>query len=392
MTFCLAVSAIEVFKWIGYFIVALLCLMLMVMLHELGHYTFGKIFKFRINEFSIGFGPKIFSKKNKKTGEIFSIRALPLGGYCAFAGEDEEVQESEEVPDAKYYFNNRPVWQRIIVLFAGAGFNFLSALIVITIFFAGYGEYFPVVGDVYQHVEYQEDGESYTEIEGSQKLQEGDIIYSVNGKYVYSLLEFNRLSNLVSEGGDVLDLVVIRDGEKINIELEKNYYLTYVDSEQTDEEGNPIKVPQVSSNKGIGMSLATFSVQKLPFGNAFVHGLTFGYDVLRVTFTSLGQVFSGSVSVSDSMGGTATAIYSLAQLVQAGIPAIIYGFCLLSISIGIMNILPLPALDGSRIVFAIIEGIRRKPLNRKVEGMIHFVGIIVLFALAIILDLLHFFG
>lgn len=391
MTFCLAVSAVEVFKWIGYFIVALLCLMLMVMLHELGHYTFGKIFKFRINEFSIGFGPKIFSKKNQKTGEIFSIRALPLGGYCAFAGEDEEVAESEEIPDAKYYFNNRPVWQRIIVLFAGAGFNFLSALIVITIFFAGYGEYFPVVGDVYQHVEYQDDG-TYTEIPDSQKLQENDIIYSVNGKYVYSLLEFNRLSNLVSDGGDVLDLVVIRDGKKINIELEKNYYLTYVDGEEVDEDGNPIKVAKVSENKGIGMSLATFSVQKLPFGSAFVHGLTFGYDVLRVTFTSLGQVFNGSVAVSDSMGGTATAIYSLAQLVQAGIPAIIYGFCLLSISIGIMNILPLPALDGSRIVFAIIEGIRRKPLNRKVEGMIHFVGIIVLFALAIILDLLHFFG
>lgn len=391
MTFCLAVSAVEVFKWIGYFIVALLCLMLMVMLHELGHYTFGKIFKFRINEFSIGFGPKIFSKKNQKTGEVFSIRALPLGGYCAFAGEDEEVAESEEIPDAKYYFNNRPVWQRIIVLFAGAGFNFLSALIVITIFFAGYGEYFPVVGDVYQHVEYQDDG-TYTEIPDSQKLQENDIIYSVNGKYVYSLLEFNRLSNLVSDGGDVLDLVVIRDGKKINIELEKNYYLTYVDGEEVDEDGNPIKVAKVSENKGIGMSLAMFSVQKLPFGSAFVHGLTFGYDVLRVTFTSLGQVFNGSVAVSDSMGGTATAIYSLAQLVQAGIPAIIYGFCLLSISIGIMNILPLPALDGSRIVFAIIEGIRRKPLNRKVEGMIHFVGIIVLFALAIILDLLHFFG
>lgn len=391
MTFCLAVSAVEVFKWIGYFIVALLCLMLMVMLHELGHYTFGKIFKFRINEFSIGFGPKIFSKKNKKTGEVFSVRALPLGGYCAFAGEDEEVTESEEIPDAKYYFNNRPVWQRIIVLFAGAGFNFLSALIVITIFFAAYGEYFPVVGDVYQHVEYQEDG-TYTEIPDSQKLQENDIIYSVNGKYVYSLLEFNRLSNLVSEGGDVLDLVVIRDGKKINIELEKNYYLTYVDGEEADEDGNPIKVAKVSENKGIGMSLATFSVQRLPFGRAFVHGLTFGYDVLRVTFTSLGQVFNGSVAVSDSMGGTATAIYSLAQLVQAGIPAIIYGFCLLSISIGIMNILPLPALDGSRIVFAIIEGIRRKPLNRKVEGIIHFVGIIVLFALAIILDLLHFFG
>lgn len=396
MIFCLAVSAAEVFKWIGYFIVALICLMLMIMLHELGHYTFGRIFKFKIEEFSIGFGPKIFSKTNKKTGEVFSIRCIPLGGYCAFAGEDEEVPDESEVPEedkSKYdhYFNKRPVWQRIIVLFAGAGFNFISALIVITIFFAGYGEYFPVVGNVYQHVEYNEDG-SYSVIEGSQQLQEGDVIYSVNGKYCYSLLEFNRLNNLVAESGDTIDLVVLRDGEEVSIKLDKNYYLTYVASDETDEEGNPILVPQVSQSKGVGMSLATFSVEKLPFGRALGHGFTFGYDILRVTFTTLGQVFSGDVAVSDSLGGTATAIYSLAQLVQAGIPAIIYGFCLLSISIGIMNILPLPALDGSRIVFAIIEGIRKKPINRKVEGMIHFVGIIVLFALAIILDLVHFFG
>ena len=398
MIFCLAVSAVEVFKWIGYFIVALLCLMLMIMLHELGHYTFGKIFKFKINEFSIGFGPKIFSKTNSKTGEVFSIRCVPLGGYCAFAGEDEEVPDESELSEEedkekyKYYFNKRPVWQRIIVLFAGAGFNFISALIVITIFFAGYGEYFPVVGDVYQHVEYNNEDGTYEVIEGSQQLQKGDVIYSVNGKYCYSLLEFNRLNKLVAEGGDTLELVVLRDGEAVNVKLEKNYYLTYVDGEETDEEGNPVKVPAVSQSKGIGMSLATFSVEKLPFGRALGHGFTFGYDILRVTFTTLGQVFTGQAAVSDSLGGTATAIYSLAQLVQAGIPAIIYGFCLLSISIGIMNILPLPALDGSRIVFAIIEGIRRKPLNRKVEGMIHFVGIIVLFALAIILDLVHFFG
>ncbi len=391
MVFCMAVSAVEVFKWIGYFIVALLCLMLMIMLHELGHYTFGKIFKFKINEFSIGFGPKIFSKTNSKTGEVFSIRCIPLGGYCAFAGEDEEVPEEKDIPEGEdaskydHYFNKRPVWQRIIVLFAGAGFNFISALIVITIFFSAYGEYFPVVGNVYQHVEYNEDG-SYEVIEGSQKLQEGDIIYSVNGKYCYSLLEFNKLNQLVAQS-DVLDLVVIRDGEKINIQLEKNYYLTY---ETNDESGEDTEI--ISQNKGVGMSLATFSVQKLPFGRAIAHGFTFGYDILRVTFSTLGQVFTGSVAVSDSLGGTATAIYSLAQLVQAGIPAIIYGFCLLSVSIGIMNILPLPALDGSRIVFAIIEGIRKKPVNRKVEGMIHFVGIIVLFALAIILDLLHFFG
>ncbi|MDE6189380.1 MAG: site-2 protease family protein [Clostridia bacterium] len=383
MVLTLAVSGIEALKWVGYFIVALLCLMLMIMLHELGHYTFGKIFKFKINEFAIGFGPKIFSKKNKKTGEVFSVRAIPLGGFCAFAGEDEEGESN-------YDFNKRPVWQRIIVLFAGAGFNFLSAFIVITIFFSAYGEYFPVVGNAYQHVEYV-DGEKYTVLEGSQQLQAGDVILSINGKNCYSLLEYNRLSSLISGEGDSLTVVVLRDGEKLTLNVTKQYYVTNTGDAENKEDGGEANT-QVSATKGLGISMGAYSVQKLSAGQAFTHGATFGYDVLRVTVNSIKQLFAGTVSVGESMGGTATAIFSLAQLVQAGIPAIIYGFCILSTSIGIMNVLPLPALDGSRIIFAIVEAIRKKPLNRQIEGTIHFVGLIVLFALAIILDLVHFFG
>ncbi len=384
MILTLAVSGLEVLKWIGYVLVALFCLVLMVVLHELGHYTFGKIFKFKINEFAIGFGPKIFSKTNKKTGEVFSIRPFPFGGFCAFGGEDEESKDPHD-------FNNRPIWQRIIVLFAGAGFNFLSAFIVITIFFSAYGEYFPVVGEVYQHVEYV-DEENYQIIEDSQQLLKGDVILSVNGKNAYSLLEYNRLSELISDTADNVKVVVLRNGEKITLDIQKHYYLSYTDSGEKDENGDKVLVENVSKNKGLGMALGSFSAQKLSFGKALGHGAAFGYDVLRVTGKSLKQLFTGSASISQSMGGTATAIFSLAQLVQAGLPAIIYGFCILSVSIGIMNVMPLPALDGARIVFAIIEGIRRKPINRKIEGTVHFAGLIVLLALAIILDLLHFFG
>ena len=253
MVLCLAVSGLEVLKWIGYFLVALLCLMLMIMLHELGHYTFGKIFKFKINEFAIGFGPKLFSKTNKKSGEVFSIRAVPLGGFCSFAGEDEEGDNDGD-------FNKRPVWQRIIVLFAGAGFNFLSAFIVITIFFSAYGEYFPVVGNVYQHVEYMEDG-SYSILEDSQQLKEGDVIISVNGKECYSLLEYNRLSSLISKEEDNIEIVVIRNGERQTVNVTKEYYVSYTESGEKDSEGNPILQEQISKSKGLGISMATFSVQ-----------------------------------------------------------------------------------------------------------------------------------
>ena len=144
MSGIIAVTAAEVFKYIGYVIVALLALMVMIVVHELGHYTAGKLLGFKIDEFSIGFGPAIFKRKNKKTGEVFSLRPFPIGGFCAFHGEDADgalldadgnpVKDSKgnvvKDPDA---FNNQKPWKRLIVLFSGAFMNFLSAIVIITI-------------------------------------------------------------------------------------------------------------------------------------------------------------------------------------------------------------------------------------------------------------------
>ena len=120
MTQILSVSSI--LKYSGYILLAILVLLFMVLIHELGHYIAGKILKFKINEFSVGFGPKLL-QKTKKNGEKISLRLLPLGGYCAFEGEDEDGNESPEA------FNNQKPWKRLIVLFSGAFFNFLSAII-----------------------------------------------------------------------------------------------------------------------------------------------------------------------------------------------------------------------------------------------------------------------
>ena len=120
MTNLLSVSSI--LKYSGYILLAIVVLLFMVMIHELGHYVAGKILKFKINEFSVGFGPKLL-QKTKKNGEKITLRALPLGGYCAFEGEDEEGNETPEA------FNNQKPWKRLIVLFSGAFFNFLSGII-----------------------------------------------------------------------------------------------------------------------------------------------------------------------------------------------------------------------------------------------------------------------
>ena len=131
---------------------------------------------------------------------------------------------------------------------------------------------------------------------------------------------------------------------------------------------------------------------KLGFFSSIGHSFGFGWDVIELIFTSVGKVFTGSAKVSETLGGTATAIASLFEVTQQGFFAAMYAVCVLSASIAIMNILPFPALDGSKIVFCIIEWIRGKPVNRKIENIIHVVGLVLLLALAIVLDILHFTG
>ncbi len=365
-TFLLCVSAGEVFKWIGYIVIAMICFMFMIVVHELGHYTAGKILGFKINEFAIGFGPAIFRVvTNKETGEAFSVRCIPAGGFCAFEGEDEEASSPQS-------FNAQPVWKRIIVLGAGVFFNFISALVILNVFFMAYGEAAPVIVGTYEFVD----------AEHVQQFEEGDMIIEVNGKPVYSLLESGKLGELIS-GSDVNEFTVIRDGEEVTFSAEKTDY-NYVYTDENGETATEVK-------KGLGITYG-FGQYKLGYFAAVARAFNFCGDVVELIFKSIGQLFTGAAKVKDTMGGTITAVSALVQLGQSGFAAVAYGVAVLSVSIAFMNILPLPALDGSRIVFAIIEWIRKKPLDRKVEGMIHAVGLVLLIGLAVTFDLLHFFG
>ena len=164
---------------IGYVVLAIVVLLIMITVHEFGHYVAGKLLGFGIEEFAIGFGPKLYSKK-AKSGEVFSVRALPIGGFCAFKGEDEE----DDDPKA---FNNRKPWQRIIVLISGALMNFLLALLLIFLLFGAYGR------PAYVVTEREEMGfPSLGQIEESAILKEGDVILSMNGRRVYLATDLMR--------------------------------------------------------------------------------------------------------------------------------------------------------------------------------------------------------
>lgn len=404
---------------IVYIIIAVFALMFMVTIHELGHYLAGKLLGFKINEFSIGMGPKIFSKKlkkkkgknrekelapkkegdffdeeekaveNEEEGEIFSIKALPLGGYCAFEGEDEDIEKKVENENGekvkvlnKDAFNAQKPWKRVLVLLCGPLFNIISAALIAMIVFMTYGDHLPTIAKVY------ETSPNYA----NETIKDGDVIYSVDGKFFYM---YNDALTMISEADDTLDLVVIRNGEKIELRNVKKGRYTYqtqqVDENgkpMTDEQGNPIMIEKEAT--GIGVTIN--SPEPTHFG--FFESVGRGVCYTGRTSVYIIQVFldmiTGKIAL-DQIGGPITTIDITAQAVSTNFMNIFFIIMLISVNLGVFNLLPIPALDGSRILFVIIEWIAGRPIvSRKVEAIIHLVGMVILFAFVILVDVLRF--
>lgn len=336
-----------------YILLAIVVLMLFVLVHELGHYVAGKIFKFKINEFSIGFGKAIFKKVNKKTGEQFSIRIVPLGGYCAFEGEDEEGLTPE-------CFNAQAWWKRVIVLLAGPLFNIIFGLFTVVLMLCLLGYDKVVVNEV-------------SELNAN-VLQKGDIICEVDNSYVSI---FSGISDKIAtkEDGSTVTLTIIRDGEKQKVEVvvEKQTLTNDAGKEYTQNV--------------IGVSTQMY---KYGFGHALGQAWIVTGDIIWQVFRSLGLLISGQVGIQN-VSGPFGIIGGIANGAQANLLILFAFIPLISINLGVFNLLPIPALDGARIIFVLIEAIRRKPINRKIEGRIHTVGLIVLFSLVILVDVIKLF-
>ncbi len=372
----LATTFQEVMLNIGYVILALLALMFMVVVHEAGHYTAGKLLGFKILEFSIGFGPAIFKRTNKKTGEVFSIRPIPLGGFCQFEGEDEEGNES---PTA---FNNQAAWKRLIVLFSGALMNLVSGFIIIVIFFTAYGQVLPQITTIYE------------DSINKEVLEVGDVFLRFNGKQV-NILTPEHVSELFSSAGDEVEAVVLRDGKRVKVTIKKSDYLLG----SYNEEGNFIPEIDETTNQpkmmhGFGIASVT-GPQKLPFfislSRSFGFMFFLVYEILATLGSLVSGIFTGNFAVLDAVGGPVTTITVMKDAVSSGFAVISYVICIVSANLAVMNLLPLPALDGSRMLFTLIEMIFRKPVPRKVEAIIHTVGMFLLFGFAIFADVFQFF-
>lgn len=379
-----------------FILIAVVILLVMIVIHELGHYVAGKIFKFKINEFSVGFGPKIFSKKNKKTGEVFSLRAVPLGGYCAFedeSGLEEEtgevvdpdsvfpeirpvsvmppcvdpLKEKEEAAEKPRSFTEEKPWKRIIVLAAGAFFNFVSAIIFSFIFIVAVGYVEPEVHTLYA----DENGNNYCT-----ELQVGDVITAVNGEKISIMKTYDDLVK-VKNVGATYDFTIIRNGQKTTVTVT----MKQIKSKAAD--GSDLNYV------GLGFSPVNTSV-KCGAGYAFKYCVPYTCKLSISILASFGGLITGRIPITSLTGPVGT-VGIMAELGMADLRNFLVLLPLIAANLAIFNILPIPALDGSKIVFTLIEWVRGKPVNRKVENIIHTVGLLLLFGFVIVIDILGLF-
>jgi regulator of sigma E protease len=371
-------------KSIGGVVLAVVILLVMVTVHEFGHYVAGKILGFKINEFAVGFGPALLKKRSKKTGELFALRVIPLGGYCAFDGEDEYEEEKDEPfeetnKDGEYpepkgeRFNDQPPWKRIIVLIAGAAMNYILAVFLIILMFACVGR--PVYKTV---VERPEEPASAVAVAGENGLQTGDIILKIEDKNVYLITDYIDILD-EKKAGDSVEFTVLRGNEEQTVSI---MLATDADFENMSD------TQTLLESMGI-YGLYTVTVKQGFFqtiGNSFAYSVKIGGTVLR----SLGELLTGKLGIK-AMGGPVTTIKVTSQAASSGLLSFLNIAAFIGVNLAVFNLLPIPALDGCKVIFCLIEWIRKKPVNRKVETIIHLVGIIFLFAFAILVDILQLF-
>lgn len=344
-----------------YVLIAIVMLGFIVTVHEFGHYLVGRLCGIGIVEFSVGFGPKILGFK--KGGIAYSLRVIPLGGYCAFVGED-------AASDAANAMNNQPVWKRFLTVAAGPAMNFILAYLFCAIMLSNFilAELQPRITYVYENTPAVESG-----------IQVGDVVTEVNGEAVsYDGSGVEVLRAAIAQAGDqqALEIVVERDG------AEYTYSLT-PQLTQDVQTGQP--VPQL----GIAFGGRTYS-----FMEALGESAGYMVDFTRALLDTLKNLIFRGEGAGDMMGPVGIISYVSDQIASDSLYAVVSLIFFLSLNIGIMNLLPLPALDGGRLIFLIVEGIRRKPIPPEKEGMVHAIGLgllLVLFVVITYRDIIRLF-
>lgn len=328
-------------------VIAILIFSVIILFHELGHFLLAKANGIRVNEFSLGLGPTIvgFTKGETK----YSLKLLPFGGACMMEGEDEESSDGRA-------FNNKSVWARMSVVLAGPVFNFIMAFVLAVVVVAISGFDRPVISKV--------STDSAAEMAG---LEAGDEIISMNKERIRSFRE-------------IVFYTYMNPGEELNIVYERNgerHTTTLVPEFNEEEQRYMMGIQSIGYYKG-----NVFDIVKDSWYEMCYH--------VETTIDSLGMLLRGLVGVNDLSGpvGIVSVMGDIVDESSAyGALSVFISLCsmcvLLSANLGVMNLLPIPALDGGRMIFLIIEAIRGKKMDPNKEGIVHFIGLILLFGLMI---------
>lgn len=319
--------------------IAVFVLGILIMIHELGHFVMGRWAGIKVLAFSIGFGPKLLSWRRGDTE--YAVRMIPLGGYCKFLGEDEDERQEGSMLSVSPY-------RRFVTLVAGSLANIFLAVVGMTAFMMLNGNYVPVISDIAPHSLADESG-----------LMVGDIVRKVGDSNV---LGFFEVGEKLDNGGDPTVLTVSRGDETLELSIPR-----------VDVEGmRMLGITSVPQRESLSL-FASVNV-----------GVRWLFHMTRMLFSTLGDIITGRGG-SGALVGPVGTIGMIASEVSEGWRNLILMVAMLSLNLGVFNLLPLPALDGGRLVFLAYEMIFRKPFPPEKEGMIHLVGMVLLFALMIVL-------
>lgn len=316
-------------------IYAIIMFCLLIFIHELGHFMAAKACGVKVNEFALGMGPAIFKKQKGET--LYALRAIPIGGYCAMEGEDEESEDARA-------FNNKPAWKKAIIVVAGAAMNLILCILFLIIIALYTGTVTTTIDQV--------TAGSPAEAAG---IQSGDKIVAVDQKKTD---DWVSLVTAIGTAKEEVTLEVERDGQNLTLT-----------SELTEAEDGR-------------MVIGIVPVREHNVLTAIKDGTVNTWNMTKMMVDTFRQLFTGDVSVKE-LSGPVGIVYAVNDTAQYGFVYLLYLTALISLNLAIVNMLPLPALDGGRLLFIIVRKITGKAITDEMEGKVHFIGIMLLFALMI---------
>lgn len=328
-------------------IIAIIVFGVIIAIHEFGHFAVAKLCNIRVNEFAIGMGPALIKRRKGET--LYAVRAIPIGGYVKMEGEDESSEDERA-------FNKKPVYQRILVVVAGAVMNLLLGFIIIFIAtLMSKGISTTVIANFNENATSHESG-----------LQVDDKILKINGRRIF--VDADIVFELLNDEDGITQMVVERSGEKVHLndvkfDIEKN------------EDGT----------QSINFDFMVYGQQK-SFANIVKFTANKTVSTARIIWITLKDLIKGKYGIND-LSGPIGVVDAIGQASSMGLVELLALASFITINVGIFNLLPIPALDGGRIVFLIIEGIRRKPIKPEYEGYVHFIGLALLLLLMLVVSI-----